>query len=87
MEPWGPEDEIEELIEDIKDMELPQGTETSLVSKLENAISSIEKENYNAAVNQLNAFINEVEDQRGIKLTEAQADMLIGYAQWIIDNI
>jgi len=84
MEPWGSEDEIEDFIEDIENMDLPQGTETSLTSKLENAIKSIEKENYNTAVNQLNAFINEVEAQRGKKLTEEQADELIAMAEFII---
>jgi len=48
---------------------------------LNNALSSIEKENYNAAVNHLDAFINQGEGQRGKALTEAQADKLIGYEQ------
>ena len=87
MYPWGLDDVIEDIIEDIEDMNLPTGTENSLVSKLENAIKSIEKENYNAAVNQLNAFINHVKAQRGKKIPEAQADELIAAAQWIIDNI
>ena len=38
-------------------------------------------------LNQLNAFIKEVEAQRGKKITEEQADVLVEYAQWIIDNI
>ena len=36
------------------------------------------------AVNQLNAFINQVEAQRGKKISEADADALIAAAQEII---
>jgi len=74
----------QDLISYVESLNSPNGLQTSLVSKLENAISSIENENYNAAVNKLNAFISQVEAQRGKALTEVQADMLIGYAQWII---
>ncbi|MCK5560220.1 MAG: hypothetical protein KAJ51_06485, partial [Thermoplasmata archaeon] len=59
----------------------------SLISKLENAQKSLDKGQDNAAVNQLNAFINEVEAQRGKKLTDAQADELIAAAQSIMGNI
>ena len=94
-ESWGldnvlvycPTEETEHIIEDIEEMGLPQGVENSLVSKLENAIDSMERGQYNAAANQLNAFINQVEAQRGKKITEEQADELIAAAQWIIDNI
>lgn len=78
---------IEHLIDDIKDMELPKGLENSFVSKLDNAIKSLEKGNYNAAVNQLNAFIKEVEAQRGKKITEDQADYLIAKANWILSML
>jgi len=63
---------------------LPGGIENSLVSKLENAIKSFEKGNYNAAIGQINAFINEVEAQRGKKIPSTQADELIDMAQAII---
>jgi parallel beta-helix repeat protein len=87
MEPWDAVDKIEDLIEDVEDLNLPKGTENSLLSKLENAIKSINKENYNAAANQLEAFINEVEALKGKKLTDKQADVLMddaGAAQWLI---
>jgi parallel beta-helix repeat protein len=87
MEPWDALDKIEKIMEDIEGMDLPTGTENSLLSKLENAIKSINKENYNAAANQLEAFINEVEALKGKELTIAQADALIddaGAAQWLI---
>ena len=39
------------------------------------------------AINQLNAFVNQVEAQRGKKLTEGQADYLVAEAQTIIDSL
>ena len=42
---------------------------------------------YNAAINQLNAFINQVEAQRGKKITDEDADALISAAQRIIYNM
>ena len=61
---------IENLINDIEEMGLHQGLEKSLTSKLKNAIKSLENGNIDDAINQLNAFINLVEAQRGKKLTE-----------------
>jgi hypothetical protein len=60
-------------------LELPKGTENSLTSKLQNAIQSLENEQQNAAINKLNAFINEVKAQRGKKLTNGQATSLVGW--------
>ncbi|MCK5559962.1 MAG: VCBS repeat-containing protein, partial [Thermoplasmata archaeon] len=71
--PKDPVTLIENLINDIEDMDLPKGIENSLVSKLENALKSLEKENYGAAINQMNAFINEVEAQSGKKIPEDEA--------------
>jgi photosystem II stability/assembly factor-like uncharacterized protein len=78
---------FEDLISDLEDLNLPKGYENSLVSKLENALKSLEKGNDEAAINQLNAFINAVEAQRSKKLTVEEADALITMALWIIDNI
>ena len=78
---------IEDVIEDVEEMDLPEGLENALVSKLENAIDSLNNNNTNAAVNKLGAFINQVEAQRGKKLTDEEADALIAAAQWIIDNL
>ncbi len=83
----SPAEATQEVLEDIEEMELQYGMNESLSSKLENAIKSMDNGQYNAAANQLNAFINQVEAQRGKKLTEEQADALIAAAQWIIDNI
>lgn len=80
-------EESQDLITDIEDMNLPKGTENNLVAKLGDAIKLLEKENLNGAINKLNDFIDYANAQRGKKLTEEQADELIGYAEWIIDNI
>ena len=66
---------------------LSDETKNSLVSKVENAKKSADKDADNAAINQLNAFINEVKAQRGNKISEDVADTLINYAQNIIVQI
>jgi parallel beta-helix repeat protein len=89
MEPWDAVDKTNEIIEEIECLGLPTGTENSLLSKLENAIKSINKENYKAATNQLKAFINEVEALQGKKLSDSEAEELISTAeaaQWLINN-
>lgn len=76
-----------DLITEIEALNLPGGTENNLVSKLNDAIKLFEKENLNGAIHKLGDFIDYANAQRGKKLTDGQADMLIDYAQWIIDNI
>jgi hypothetical protein len=68
----------------VTSMDLHDGIEKSLLAKLENAIKSTQKGQANAAANQLEAFINEVEDQSGEKITSEQANTLIADAQEII---
>ncbi len=78
------------VVTELKLLDLPNGLKNSLSSKLDNALASYENGNSNAAVNLLNAFINQVEAKRGKKkngLTDAQADELIASAQAIIDEI
>jgi PKD repeat protein len=80
-----PEQATQNLITEVESLGLDAGIENSFVSKLQNAINSISNDRPSAEF-QLGAFINEVNAQRGVSLTDTQADMLIGYAQWIIDN-
>lgn len=80
-------DSLEHFPSVIRRRGLHKGTENSLVSKVENAIKSLEKGNYNVAINQLQAFINEIEAQRGKKISEELAEMLIQYAQNVIWQI
>jgi hypothetical protein len=70
-----PAEATQDLISKIKSMNLPSGIETSLISKLENAIKSIENDRPSAE-GQLGAFINEVEAQEGQYLTNEQAAYL-----------
>jgi len=82
-----PEEAIQDLISDVEGMNLAKGVENSLISKLEAAIRSLNRDQKNVATNQLYAFINEIEAQRGKKITNTQADELIAKAQRVIDNI
>ena len=83
----GIPDSAENLPNIITRCSLHKGIETSLLSKVENAVKSLEKGDLNAALNQLKAFINEVEAQRGKKIPEDIADMLIMYVKSIILQI
>ena len=59
--------------------------ENSLISKITNAWNSADKENICAAVNQLEALINQVNAQRGKKISDAAADQVNTYTQSVID--
>lgn len=59
----------------------------SLVSKVDNALKSLDKTQDDAAINQLQAFINQINAQRGNKISEEAADMLIAYANNLIAKI
>ena len=86
----APEPTIADLINNVQAMNLQQGIENSLDAKLtsaQDALNAQDNGQISIAVNKLNAFINEVEAQRGNKLTDAQADELITYAQNLINLI
>jgi hypothetical protein len=77
---------IEDLAVTVFDMNLQNGIENSLDSKLDAALAALEDANVNndgAACNSLSAFISAVEAQRNKKITNAQADQLIASAQEI----
>lgn len=79
-----PVEETQELIVTIESWNLPAGTENSLTSKLDAAISLLDRGNINGAIHKLDDFIKQVEARRGKKLTNEQADCLIQTAQAII---
>jgi parallel beta-helix repeat protein len=60
-------DAIGWLIARVQSLGLDRGIENSLVAKLQNARASLEKGNKTAAVNQLQAFLNELNAQSGKK--------------------
>ena len=92
MRPWvfSPQEAVKGLIRDVKSMNLHQGIDNSLDAKLNAVLQSLEALNAkqrNDAVAKLQSFVNEVEAQKGNKLTVGQADYLISEAQRIIDLI
>jgi hypothetical protein len=79
---------LRQLTQNVIALNLQQGIENSLDSKLDAALHALDDINENndvAAINTLEAFINAVEAQRGIKIPEADADALIADALQIID--
>ncbi len=82
-----PAEAIQQLIADVVALNLKQGIANSLDSKLEavsQALDDVNENNNVAAINALQAFINSVEAQRGIQITDADADALIAAVQDII---
>ena len=81
------EEGLLEILTDLPSELISDQIENSLLSKVENAIKSLEKGKENAAIGQLEAFINQVEAQRGKKISEETADLLISYAENLISQI
>ena len=79
-------EDIQDLISEVEDLDLPNGLGNSII-KLQNAIDSLIRGNDQAAIQQLVSFIKQVETQRGIQISDDQADILISIAQAIIDSI
>ena len=63
------------------------GLTNALTVKLEAALASWQRGRSNAAVNQIGAFIHEVNAKRGKALTDAQADTLIRMAEIVVQAI
>jgi len=78
---------VADLKTQVKSFKLPGGVENGFTSKLDAALTALEKGNNKTAVNNLNAFINHAKAQRGKKVTAAQADALIAGAQKVIARI
>ena len=81
---------IGDLIATVMSLNLQKGIENALDAKLGAVIQVLDDVNQNnnvAAFNMLNAFIQNVEIQRGKKLTNDQANQLVAGAQAIIDRL
>ena len=77
-------------MDQVETFNLQQGIENSLDAKLDsalNALSDVNQNNNQAAINSLQAFINAVNAQRGSKITNEQADALVAVAQAIINSL
>ena len=84
----GCEDSFDELFDNIVTLvtegAISEDIQTSLTSKVKNALKSSTKDNICAAVHKLEAFQNQIEAQRGNKVDNVEADMLIAYAENLI---
>ena len=82
-----PEEMIENLVDEIDGMDLPEGIKNGLTASLDTAMKVLEDSNQKndvAAINVLKAFIKKVEAQCDKKIPEEVADDLIAKAQNII---
>ncbi len=64
----------------------PWGVANSLIKKLESAMKSFEDGQFHAAMNKLDAFMNEVEARSGKRVDEDAAAELLAGAMWILEN-
>ena len=76
-------DQLNELISLVHSFNLPAGTETSLIAKVQDALAAIDLSDTPTACASLTAFINACESQSGKKLTVEQANQLINAAAQI----
>jgi hypothetical protein len=88
--PQTSSERLSDLIETTTQMNLANGIANAYDSKLTSAFSALDDtntKNDGAAFNKLYAFINSVEAQRGGKLSDSEADLLIASAMRVIDNL
>jgi len=82
---------LQELINTVISLNLQHGIENSLAdAKLENVLKALSDANENndgAAINKLDAFISDVEAQRGKEIADEDAQTLIDAASAIIDKL
>jgi len=83
----GPRDAIDDLAGLLSGLGLPQGIDNALSSTLQNGVDSVCANNSTPAVNQIEAFINQVEAQTPARISQADADRLIDAAAAIIAAI
>ena len=79
-DPTTPEEAIGDLATHVESLGLPHGLENALLAKLEAARRSLAAGRLRAAMGQIGAFCNQVEDLRGSRLTNEQADALLAEA-------
>jgi hypothetical protein len=89
---FAPQEMIRSLIEEIKYLNeagiLNDGQANALIVKLENAINNLDKDKANTALNNLNAFVNQVYSfiDEGV-LTAQEGQSLIEAAEAIIYQV
>jgi hypothetical protein len=77
------ESDINDLISLVRSFKLEPGTTSSLIIKLQDALTAFEKSDTATACSALSAFINECQAQSGKKLTPEQSGELITLANQI----
>ncbi len=80
----GCADTIESLYDNLRSIEIQAGVKNSLLAKVNSALFSLTMGRVNAAINELRAFINQVEAQFGKKISQKDATVLTGFAQNIV---
>ena len=78
---------IDGLSEKVLVLGLPKGIENSFVVKLNAALNAFDRGDYEASKNLLGAFINQVMAQSGKKIATGDAELLIKWAEVLIDYI
>jgi hypothetical protein len=81
--PSSTPNQINDLIALVDSFNLPDGTENSLITKLQDALAAIDVSDTAMACDSLSAFINACEAQSGKKLTPDQCTQLITSANHI----
>ena len=76
-------DQLKDLIAVVQSFDLHDGTEASLLSKLQDALAAVNGSNTATACDSLTAFINASQAQSGKKLTADQAKQLVDAATQI----
>lgn len=76
-------DQVNDLISLVHSFKLAEGTTTSLIAKVQDALTAIDLSDTPTACASLTAFINACESQSGKKLTVEQANQLINAAAQI----
>jgi probable HAF family extracellular repeat protein len=78
---------VQQLMTLVLSYGLDRGLTHALNAKLAAALASSQRGSFKATANQLGAFLNQVNAQRGKKLTVAQGDELVGIADAIVRAI
>jgi hypothetical protein len=73
-------DQLNDLIALVESFNLHDGTETSLISKLQDALAAVNASDAATACDSLTAFINASQAQSGKKLTPDQVKQLVDSA-------
>jgi len=69
------------MIPQVVNLGLPAGIESSFLTKLYTALDSVDAGRNRSAASTLNAFVNQIEAQRGRKVSDADADGLVSDAE------